>query len=128
MATQVTMADVAKFFTEVKKWRFTQNESKTVIRLHVTLKNGDHEIVVVVPTEGDVLRLIQWYPVNAPETKRQEMYELMARVNFNKNMTACQMDLDTGAIGWRTVLFVKDSVFVPSQFELALEALIWTAE
>ena len=128
MATQATMNDVIKYLTE-RKFRFSQNESGTVARFRVNLKNGEHEIVVVLdPAEGDVIRVIHWFPFNVPENKRSEMCEFLCRLNYQKKATTCQMNLDDGVVGCRTCLFVKDGGFVPAHFETALDWLMGTAD
>jgi len=127
MSRQVTMSDVAEFFGKSMDWPFTQDEPARITRARIKRKNGEHVVGVILSRDDDYLGLFQWYAVDVPESRRLAMYEFMARVNYPRHVTTCQMG-EQGGIGWRTVLFTKDSVFVPSQLRYALELLVSTAD
>jgi hypothetical protein len=126
MATQVTFDDIVKFL-RAQDWQFGLGERNS-IRLAFAGENGEYDALLIYPWEKEIIVLYVEYPFHFPESKRPEILDLVARINWGLLFGACEYHPDHEVARFRATMLTDDAPFHAGQFSTMIATALSTAD
>jgi hypothetical protein len=114
MATRVTIDDLVGYFRSERIDFVIGTENRLLLTVqghHVALT-----VQVAFIYEKEIISLHTVYPFRIPPEKTADALEVAARINWGLLFAACELNPDSGAIRFRSVLLVDDAPFNREQF------------
>ncbi len=122
MATEVVFDDIVKFLRQ-NEWEFGIGSSQT-ISLSFEGANGVYSVYILYPWEKEIILVYAEYPFRIPESKSEEFFELVSRINWGLLFTACEYNPETGKVRFRGNMLTDNAHFYSEQFATLL-ATVW---
>lgn len=102
-------------------WEYEYDEKNQFVRLKVCGVSTDFSVFVIVDEEQESILCNTYIQQNIPEIKRAIICEFMNRANYELENGNFEMDMDEGAIRYRTFLDLSDAIASKEQ----ILNLIW---
>lgn len=126
MATHVEFDDIVKFLRE-QGWQFGLGERNS-IRLAFEGENGEYNALILYPWEKEIIVLYVEYSFTVPETHRQDILNLVARINWGLLFGVCEYHPDQGIVRFRANMLTDDAPFNIGQFSTMVATTLSTAD
>ena len=98
---------IIKDFLKAQEWQFTQVEGKNVLLFGIGGKNGNFQCIADLIDEDNKLIFFSVCGANTPESKRQDMLQLLNDLNYKLFFGNFEMDLQDGEVRFRTSISFK---------------------
>ena len=99
--------NLIKDFLKSQEWQFTQVEGKNVLLFGIGGKNGNFQCIADLIDEDSRLIFFSVCGANTPESKRQDMLQLLNDLNYKLFFGNFEMDLQDGEVRFRTSISFK---------------------
>lgn len=99
--------NIIKEFLKNQEWQFTQVEGKNVLLFGIGGKNGNFQCIADLIVEDNRLIFFSVCGANTPESKRQDMLQLLNDLNYKLFFGNFEMDLQGGEVRFRTSISFK---------------------
>lgn len=99
-------AVMIRFFEE-DSWHFSRVQDETVLRMHVSGKNGQYQCIARAREEAHQLLFYSQFPINVPADKRLKVAEFLTRANYGLYIGNFEMDFQDGEIRYKTSIDVE---------------------
>ncbi len=96
-----------KDFLKSQEWQFTQVEGKNVLLFGIGGKNGKFQCIADLIEEENRLIFFSVCGANTPESKKQDMLQLLNSLNYQLFFGNFEMNLQDGEIRFRTSISLK---------------------
>jgi hypothetical protein len=126
MATQVEFDDIVHFFRE-QGWNFGLGERNS-IRLAIEGENGEYNALLIYPHEKEIIVLYVEYAFQVPESRSQDILDLVARINWGLLFGVCEFNQDKGVVRFRTTMLTDDVPLHIGQFSTMLATAFSTTD
>ena len=126
MATQVEFDDIVKFLRQ-QGWQIGLGERNS-IRLAFEGDNGEYNALILYPWEKEIIILYVEYPFPVPENRREDVLNLVARINWGLLFGVCEYHPDHGIVRFRATMLTDDAPFLAGQFSTMLSTALSTVE
>ena len=97
---------VINFFKE-EDWKFLEIENGKLLRVQVSLENGDYACYASVNEEEQIFIFRSMCPVKAPPNRRLLIAEFLTRANYGFKLGNFEMDFEDGEIRYKTSIDVE---------------------
>jgi hypothetical protein len=99
--------DIIKEFLKDQDWQFTQVKDKNILLFGIGGKNGNFQCIADLIHEENRLIFFSVCGANTPESKRNDMLQLLNALNYKLFFGNFEMDLENGEIRYRTSVSFK---------------------
>ncbi len=97
----------AAHIAQRREWPMQQQPEQGVLRAAIDLGWARWDLEVIAPESMLALSVRSHYPTPVPVERRGAAMEYLTRANLNVEVGAFQLDLDQGAVAFRTGQWVK---------------------
>lgn len=104
---------VVNFFEE-DDWNFLEIEDGKLLRLDVSLENGEYTCYADVNEEVSIFIFYSVCPVKIPPKQRFLIAEFITRANYGIRIGNFEMDFADGQIRYKTSIHVKEERLTPT--------------
>jgi len=94
--------EVVCTFFEEDDWNFEVIEDGEILRLEVSLDNGNYECYAIADEEAKTFRFYSIAPIKVPKSKRKEIADFLTRVNYGLILGNFELDMDDGEVRYKT--------------------------
>ncbi|MFA6471297.1 MAG: YbjN domain-containing protein [Candidatus Latescibacterota bacterium] len=123
MASKVVFDDIVGFLRK-NGWEFGIGSSQAV-SLSFEGEHSVYSAYIFYPMEKEIILMYAEYPFRVPETRREEFFELVSRINWGLLFTTCEYNPETGKVRFRGTMLTDGAPFYSEQFATLL-AIIWS--
>jgi hypothetical protein len=126
MADRVEFEDIVNFFRE-QGWQFGLGERNS-IRLAFEGNNGEYNALLLYPWEKELIVMYVEYAFKVPESRGQDILNLVARINWGLLFGVCEYHPDKGIVRFRANMLTDDAPFNIGQFSTMVATTLSTAD
>ena len=101
------MLELLKKYLDLKGWHYSKMKGKTVFLFGISGENGRFDCIIDLDEEQERMVFFSIFGVNTPEPKRQNMSELITRLNFLFIAGNLEMDYNDGEVRFKTSFFYE---------------------
>ena len=103
---EATLFERVQEFLVEQEWEFRSNEERGYFAFHLRLRDGSVKVIIDVSEIENWSRVMVYviYPTVAPELKRTEVAEAIARINYTYLVGQLEIDLDDGEMRVRSII------------------------
>jgi len=103
----MTIVELVKDYFKTEGWLFSQVEDKNVFLFGINGENGKFQCLADIFDEEKFFSFYSICGFNTPESKKQEMAELITRLNYEEGFGNFEMDFEDGEIRYKTSIFYE---------------------
>ncbi len=115
------MLNLVKEYLKKQEWQYSQIENKDIFLFSIGGEKGNFQCIIDISESEHRLKFFTISSANAPIEKRNEILELLNKLNFGFFIGNFEMDPDNGQIRYKTNLSYQ---FIEEPNILLLEELI----
>ncbi len=120
--------DTLVSFLEEDEWKFTQMEGEDTIVLTFNCTNATYLCYAQARETQQQIVFYTIYPIRTPEDKRQQMAELVARVNYGLVLGNLELDMRDGEVRYKTSADINATPFTLPLLRSLMQINLSTAD
>lgn len=115
-------------FLQDDNWRYEEIPDENAVRFGFTGRNARFECFGRANEEHEIFIFYTVVPIRTPEEQRQQVAELIARINYGLNIGNFELDMDDGEIRYKTSIDAEGGELAPRMVETLLSVNISTTD